>query len=246
MPVPNNHCQPPLGGCVLKQAPRINGGQLDIQPPLGGCVLKLFTRIGTRLMREPAAFRRLCVETNHFFISSGARLPAAFRRLCVETPICRKRRKAMSQPPLGGCVLKPLWARCRCWQKIQPPLGGCVLKPLPPPLPLPTQPQPPLGGCVLKPHGVIFNVPYMRPAAFRRLCVETPFGNGQAPTDGSQPPLGGCVLKPIVNRQRPGEIRQPPLGGCVLKPKMRNGDVLSTIPAAFRRLCVETFQPLFH
>ena len=225
-------------------------------------MLKLFTRIGTRLMREPAAFRRLCVETNHFFISSGARLPAAFRRLCVETPICRKRRKAMSQPPLGGCVLKPLWARCRCWQKIQPPLGGCVLKPLPPPLPLPTQPQPPLGGCVLKPHGVIFNVPYMRPAAFRRLCVETPFGNGQAPTDGSQPPLGGCVLKPIVNRQRPGEIRQPPLGGCVLKPDEievqrevvyqppLGGCVLKLAlkvaqmggdkPAAFRRLCVET------
>ena len=38
---------------------------------------------------NPAAFRRLCVETMDFsnFMSSGD--PAAFRRLCVETNLVR-------------------------------------------------------------------------------------------------------------------------------------------------------------
>ena len=33
------------------------------------------------------------------------------------------------------------------------------------------------------------------PAAFGRLCVETPFGNGDGEPDWGQPPSGGCVLK---------------------------------------------------
>ena len=33
----------------------------------------------------PAAFRRLCVETENFDKFNGIPLPAAFRRLCVET-----------------------------------------------------------------------------------------------------------------------------------------------------------------
>ena len=57
----------------------------------------------------------------------------------------------VSQPPLGGCVLKP-----KCYYKVeyvenQPPLGGCVLK---------------LGS-----NGKTGTA--ARPAAFRRLCVET-------------------------------------------------------------------------
>ena len=34
---------------------------------------------------KPAAFRRLCVETNEAFPLLGNQYPAAFRRLCVET-----------------------------------------------------------------------------------------------------------------------------------------------------------------
>ena len=34
---------------------------------------------------DPAAFRRLCVETGNKKISMGDEDPAAFRRLCVET-----------------------------------------------------------------------------------------------------------------------------------------------------------------
>ena len=83
-----------------------------------------------RLLRgAPAAFRRLCVETNSY-------TPPALSEV--------------SQPPLGGCVLKlPKWI---FWLtlKAQPPLGGCVLK-----LDLVWQGQYqrfqlPLGGCVLK------------------------------------------------------------------------------------------------
>ena len=36
----------------------------------------------------------------------------------------------MTQPPLGGCVLKPHSSKRLKHQKAQPPLGGCVLKPL--------------------------------------------------------------------------------------------------------------------
>ena len=32
------------------------------------------------------------------------------------------------QPPLGGCVLKPLRQGSNTAAHIQPPLGGCVLK----------------------------------------------------------------------------------------------------------------------
>ena len=64
---------------------------------------------GARLLREaPAAFRRLCVETFLMFKVIQLNLPAAFRRLCVETitvPMDRQLRE--TQPPSGGCVLKP-------------------------------------------------------------------------------------------------------------------------------------------
>ena len=54
----------------------------------------------------PAAFRRLCVETICRKIATALLLPAAFRRLCVETCCACFRAAAVSQPPLGGCVLK--------------------------------------------------------------------------------------------------------------------------------------------
>ena len=70
---------------------------------------------------------------------------------------------------------------------------------------------------------IMFNVAaasyfVMRPAAFRRLCVETP-------------------TKP---RQWSVYLAQPPLGGCVLKPKRKSPPESCSDPAAFRRLRVET------
>ena len=56
-----------------------------------------------------------------------------------------------------------------------------------------------------------------------------------------QPPSGGCVLKLLIHLALIAHPRQPPSGGCVLK---LNGNAYSpriTRPAAFRRLCVETF-----
>ena len=56
-------CQPPSGGCVLKQA---LGAEYKIsldQPPSGGCVLKHNNPKNNAFSPQPAAFRRLCVET---------------------------------------------------------------------------------------------------------------------------------------------------------------------------------------
>ena len=56
----------------------------------------------------------------------------------------------------------------------QPPSGGCVLKQIKFGRVgfFPT--QPPSGGCVLKQASKCTHVPKTTPAAFRRLCVETP------------------------------------------------------------------------
>ena len=54
------------------------------QPPSGGCVLK--------------------PQIIEFSTSGGE--PAAFRRLCVETRGRRGKSKTENQPPSGGCVLK--------------------------------------------------------------------------------------------------------------------------------------------
>ena len=55
----------------------------------------------------PAAFRRLCVETQQKRASMRLRKPAAFRRLCVETEcLAPMPEPCGNQPPSGGCVLK--------------------------------------------------------------------------------------------------------------------------------------------
>ena len=62
---------------------------------------------GARLLREaPAAFGRLCVETNLLQNPLNDQMPAAFGRLCVETASTAGKRPEQSQPPSGGCVLK--------------------------------------------------------------------------------------------------------------------------------------------
>ena len=80
---------------------------IEFQPPSGGCVLKRIRPKKGLEMMDPAAFRRLCVETfvqiplpyagdqppsggcvlKHPQIMHGIirQEPAAFRRLCVET-----------------------------------------------------------------------------------------------------------------------------------------------------------------
>ena len=55
---------------------------------------------------QPAAFRRLCVETLKTVSDGLKHWPAAFRRLCVETPVGSTVMKVAVQPPSGGCVLK--------------------------------------------------------------------------------------------------------------------------------------------
>ena len=55
----------------------------------------------------------------------------------------------------------------------QPPSGGCVLKHGRGKTFIPSQNQPPSGGCVLKRHRRQRRRLRQRPAAFRRLCVET-------------------------------------------------------------------------
>ena len=79
------------------------------------------------------------------------------------------------------------------------------------------QNQPPSGGCVLKRHACRFGR-----------------------TFGFQPPSGGCVLKPVMKIKSPAYVAQPPSGGCVLKQTFQILSYYITLPAAFRRLCVET------
>ena len=56
----------------------------------------------------------------------------------------------------------------------QPPSGGCVLKPFDLAEAEYVGSQPPSGGCVLKPCGKTAGHKAEGPAAFGRLCVETP------------------------------------------------------------------------
>ena len=73
--------QPPSGGCVLKQQQPERIPTTYSQPPSGGCVLKLFGRRSELCRTQPAAFRRLCVETLEAFAAIGeqatSRLQAA-------------------------------------------------------------------------------------------------------------------------------------------------------------------------
>ena len=82
------------------------------------------------------------------------------------------------------------------------------------------------------------------PAAFRRLCVETPRLRFMV-SRTNQPPSGGCVLKLYPDSLIPTMVRQPPSGGCVLKLLCCQVFFRIKPPAAFRRLCVETMPECF-
>ena len=105
--------QPPSGGCVLKLPCTTTENNGTDQPPSGGCVLKQrFFAIGGAAS-PPAAFGRLCVETELENQNQAWRdWPAAFGRLCVETSaVYWIRKHIMHQPPSGGCVLKLIQCR---------------------------------------------------------------------------------------------------------------------------------------
>ena len=86
---------------------------------------------------------------------------------------------------------------------------------------------------------------YSFPAAFGRLCVETPTVTGVM-LGVIQPPSGGCVLKRIGRLQINSQPIQPPSGGCVLKLRSFVRLSYGLVPAAFGRLCVETVSDLLN
>ena len=124
------------------------------------------------------------------------KVPAAFGRLCVETLFPKLGWMKVYQPPSGGCVLKqrvmlkfkiflnqPPSGGCVLKQKCvnqdrgvnnQPPSGGCVLKLFLFANLASINFQPPSGGCVLKQVMDFVGFGLYDPAAFGRLCVETP------------------------------------------------------------------------
>ena len=101
----------------------------------------------------------------------------------------------------------------------QPPSGGCVLKHYRAATNQAILHQPPSGGCVLKHNEVRHD-----------LLV------------ADQPPSGGCVLKLLWKPAIRWKVFQPPSGGCVLKRHILSTRKGSDVPAAFGRLCVETFK----
>ena len=76
--------------------------------------------------------------------------------------------------------------------------------------------QPPSGGCVLKLNEHAYSPRITRPAAFRRLCVET--GNKKISMGDKDPAAFRrlCVETTIIGWLGRLGI-QPPSGGCVLK-----------------------------
>ena len=80
---------------------------------------------------------------------------------------------------------------------------------------------------------------YSFPAAFGRLCVETPTVTGVM-LGVIQPPSGGCVLK-LLSKMRAVSVFLPAAFGrlCVETPLPPSSSQPAK-PAAFGRLCVET------
>ena len=122
------------------------------QPPSGGCVLKLGIIYGFRQIAKPAAFGRLCVETEVLDeLENGAIQPPSGG--CVlKLKNLLMMILSIHQPPSGGCVLKHIQlCPFRSWCLSQPPSGGCVLKLQIHSRAIDLARQPPSGGCVLKP-----------------------------------------------------------------------------------------------
>ena len=93
---------------------------------------------------------------------------------------------------------------------------------------------------MLKPPVLPSAITLSFPAAFGRLCVETPYALERNTVGSVQPPSGGCVLKQLFKLNTLWQFSQPPSGGCVLKHKRKLNHDYDYKPAAFGRLCVET------
>ena len=102
----------------------------------------------------PAAFGRLCVETDYRIELKRKNRPAAFGRLCVETVSRTRGIAPMAQPPSGGCVLK--LALYRESKRTMLPAA--------------------FGRLCVETDGNASNILHLVPAAFGRLCVETMTG----------------------------------------------------------------------
>ena len=77
--------QPPSGGCVLKRAMVRARALLKAQPPSGGCVLKPFRFVAVKAKsNQPPSGGCVLKQSLHHQPHYGS-FPAAFRRLCVET-----------------------------------------------------------------------------------------------------------------------------------------------------------------
>ena len=100
--------------------------------------------------------------------------------------------------------------------------------------------QPPSGGCVLKHFLILYSVSPNRPAAFRRLGVETRLILYRYISLCPAAFRRLCVETRLTD-DAASDKTQPPSGGCVLKLEQRNEFAHYGSPAAFRRLCVETF-----
>ena len=137
---------------MLKRAGLPIDGTEQCQPPSGGCVLKRTERRTQRRGDDPAAFRRLCVETIYNGAFIHREFPAAFRRLCVET---------IYIPSYFFCFVFPAAFRRLCVETLfkleySDRYNPAAFRRL----------------CVETPATVIKTL-VINPAAFRRLCVET-------------------------------------------------------------------------
>ena len=91
-------------------------------------MLKPGFRSRRRLWPLPAAFGRLCVETERHVIIDGFDGPAAFGRLCVETSGDGYEYLDADPAAFGRLCVETASARFISARISQPPSGGCVLK----------------------------------------------------------------------------------------------------------------------
>ena len=121
----------------------------------------------------PAAFGRLCVETDILNLLLIGGFPAAFGRLCVETLAVEPPLQPLPPAAFGRLCVETQNQRLDGTASIQPPSGGCVLKPVIDHRNKAIQNPAAFGRlCVetLRSCGLFW---FTAPAAFGRLCVET-------------------------------------------------------------------------
>ena len=114
-------------------------------------------------------------------------------------------------------MLKHLWRIIDFWGNTQPPSGGCVLK-------------------QLKEHCSILAA---KPAAFRRLCVETTCDN-QPAEDGAPAAFRRLCVETTAPAGSAGNPTPAAFRRLCVETRRSCRLIFQRDPAAFRRLCVET------